>query len=151
METLRWSNLQPSIQNWWCVNGQAWGSSPSWDPLPTLTHMHTRMQALTIAAHELNPSKLDLPSMKSRFAKECMLWLRGRSCGVLAQRGSSGCPSSTHYQSVNIYSSTSLLSNHHTIDHVRIEVRERGNEKHNGVGAAKTINTLSLPPASHKT
>lgn len=97
--------------------------------LPTLTQMHTRMQTLTIAAHELNPSKLDLPSMKSRFAEECMLWLCGRSCGVLAQRGSYGCPSSTHYQSVNIYTSTSLLSNHHTIDHVRIEEREEMRNK----------------------
>lgn len=34
METLRWNNLQPSIQNWWCVNEQAGGPPNTPHPFP---------------------------------------------------------------------------------------------------------------------
>lgn len=87
METLRWNQLQPSIQNWWFVNKQAQVCSPSPPPL------NTRMQSLTIAAQELNLGKLELPPMKSRFSEECMLWLQGRSWEVLVRGRVLGAPS----------------------------------------------------------
>ncbi len=70
---------------------------------------------------KLQHFKLDLPSMKSRFGEECMVWPEGRSYrGMVSglKGGGGGGLSSTHYQSVNIYSSTSLLPNHHILDHV---------------------------------
>ncbi len=71
-----------------------------------------------------------ITTLQTRFSiNEIQIWrgMHGMAGGEELQRdgqwtrrGVGGQLSSTHYQSVNIYSSTSLLPNHHILDHVWI-------------------------------
>lgn len=146
METLRWSNLQSSIQNWWCVNEQA-QAPPLTNPHPPTKYQNAEFNYCSTG---IKPWQTGFTINEIQICKGMYVMAAREELRSVGQRGSSGCSSSIHYQSVNIYSSTSLLSNHHTIDQGRIEVRERKWETRQR-RRDKTINTLSLPPASHKT